>query len=114
MAKGRDTQDLSPREMLSLVPGLFLAGHEPSANIITSMFWHLLSVPSRYEALLADPDLGPKFLEETLRLEAPVFGMWRIASEDSIVGGQAVSAGQTALSDVPVGEPRRLALLRGR
>ncbi len=94
VAKGRDTQDLSPREMLSLVPGLFLAGHEPSANIITSMFWHLLSVPSRYESLLADPDLGPKFLEETLRLEAPVFGMWRIASEDSVVGGQPISAGQ--------------------
>jgi cytochrome P450 len=94
VAKGRDTQDLSPREMLSLVPGLFLAGHEPSANIITSMFWHLLSVPSRYDALLANPDLGPKFLEETLRLEAPVFGMWRIASEDSLVGGHSVSTGQ--------------------
>jgi cytochrome P450 len=94
VAKGRDTHDLTPREMLSLGPGLFLAGHEPSANIITSMFWHLLSVPERYEALKADPSLGPKFLEETLRLEAPVFGMWRIAGEDCVIGGQDVTAGQ--------------------
>jgi cytochrome P450 len=94
VAAGRDSYQLTPREMLSLVPGLFLAGHEPSANILTSMFWHLLSVPERYEALLADPALGPRYLEETLRLEAPVFGMWRISSEDAVVGGQDVSAGQ--------------------
>jgi cytochrome P450 len=94
VAKGRDTHDLTPREMLSLGPGLFLAGHEPSANIITSLFWHLLSVPERYEALKADLSLGAKFLEETLRLEAPVFGMWRIVGEDSVVGGQDVAAGQ--------------------
>ncbi|MGC1237392.1 MAG: cytochrome P450 [Acidimicrobiales bacterium] len=94
VAAGRDSYQLTPREMLSLVPGLFLAGHEPSANILTSMFWHLLSVPDRYEALLADPNLGPRYLEETLRLEAPVFGMWRISSEDAVVGGQEISAGQ--------------------
>jgi cytochrome P450 len=94
VAAGRDSYQLTPREMLSLVPGLFLAGYEPSTNIITSMFWRLLSVPERYEALQADPSLGPRFLEETLRLESPVFGMWRIASEDTLVGGQAIMAGQ--------------------
>jgi cytochrome P450 len=94
VAAGRDSYQLTPREMLSLVPGLFLAGHEPSTNIITSMFWRLLSVPERYEALQADPSLGPRFLEETLRLESPVFGMWRVASEDTLVGGQAIMAGQ--------------------
>ncbi|MGH3733515.1 MAG: cytochrome P450 [Acidimicrobiales bacterium] len=94
VAAGRDSYQLTPREMLSLVPGLFLAGHEPSANIITAMFWQLLCVPERYEALLADPDLGPRYLEETLRLEAPVFGMWRIASEEAVVGDQPVAAGE--------------------
>jgi cytochrome P450 len=94
VAQGRDTQELSPREMLSLVPGLFLAGFEPSAYFITSLLWRLLSVPERYEALRADLTLAPKFLEETLRIEAPVFGMWRIAAEDTVVGEQAISAGQ--------------------
>jgi cytochrome P450 len=96
VAKGRDTHDLSPREMLSLVPGLFLAGFEPSAYLIASLLWRLLSVPARYEALRDDPTLAPKFLEETLRLDAPVFGMWRIASEESVIGGQLISAGERA------------------
>ncbi|MGH3732164.1 MAG: cytochrome P450 [Acidimicrobiales bacterium] len=94
VAAGRDSYGLSPREMLSLVPGLFLAGHETSAHTITSLLWRLLCVPERYEALKADPSLGPRYLEETLRLEAPVFGMWRIASEDTVLGGETLKAGQ--------------------
>ncbi|MGC2169015.1 MAG: cytochrome P450 [Acidimicrobiales bacterium] len=94
VAKGRDTEDLSPREMLSLVPGLFLAGFQSSANFLASLLWRLLSVPERYEALREDPTLAPKFLEETLRLDAPAFGMWRVASKGTMIGGQAVGAGE--------------------
>jgi cytochrome P450 len=94
VAKGRDTEDLTPREMLSLVPGLFLAGFEPSAYLIASLLWRLLSVPERYESLRDDPALAPKFLEEALRLDAPVFGMWRIASKGTMIDGQAIGAGE--------------------
>ena len=45
IAKGRDDFDLSEREMLSLVPGLFLAGRGTLAHELTNTLWRLLSVP---------------------------------------------------------------------
>ncbi len=94
IAKGRDDFDLSEREMLSLVPGLFLAGHETLAHELTNTLWRLLSVPQRWASLVEDPSLGPKFFEEALRCDPAVYGMWRIATRDTELYGQSVAAGQ--------------------
>ena len=77
IARGRDEFNLSEREMLSLVPGLFLAGHETLAHELTNTLWRLLSVPERWDALVDDPSLGPQFFDEALRCDPTVYGMWR-------------------------------------
>ncbi|MGH9006759.1 MAG: cytochrome P450, partial [Acidimicrobiales bacterium] len=41
--------DLTDHELLSLVPGLFLAGHETTANMMANALWHLLRVPERWD-----------------------------------------------------------------
>jgi len=94
IAQGRDQFNLSEREMLSLVPGLFLAGHETLAHELTNVLWRLLSVPERWEALVEDPSLGPQFFDEALRCDPSVYGMWRIATRDTELFGQSVAAGQ--------------------
>lgn len=94
IAQGRDEFDLSEREMLSLVPGLFLAGHETLAHELTNVLWRLLSVPERWAALVEDPGLASAFFDESLRCDPSVYGMWRIATRDSELLGQSVSAGQ--------------------
>jgi cytochrome P450 len=94
IAKGRDEFDLSEREMLSLVPGLFLAGHETLAHELTNTLWRLLSVPQRWRSMVEDPSLGPKFFEEALRCDPTVYGMWRIATRDTELYGQSVAAGE--------------------
>ena len=94
IARGRDEFSLSEREMLSLVPGLFLAGHETLAHELTNVLWRLLSVPERWRALVADPSLGPQFFDEALRCDPSVYGMWRIATRDTELLGQSVQAGQ--------------------
>ncbi len=94
IARGRDEFNMSDREMLSLVPGLFLAGHETLAHELTNALWRLLSVPERWNALVADPNLGPQFFEEALRCDPSVYGMWRIATRDTQLFGQSVAAGQ--------------------
>jgi cytochrome P450 len=93
-AQSRDEFNLSEREMLSLVPGLFLAGHETLAHELTNVLWRLLSVPERWDALVADPSLGPQFFDEALRCDPSVYGMWRIATRDTVLFGQSVAAGQ--------------------
>ena len=94
IAQGRDQFNLSEREMLSLVPGLFLAGHETLAYELTNVLWRLLSVPERWRALVDDPSLAPQFFEEALRCDPSVYGMWRIATRDTQLLGQSVVAGQ--------------------
>jgi cytochrome P450 len=94
IARGRDEFDLSDREMLSLVPGLFLAGHETLAHELTNTLWRLLSVPERWDALVKDPSLGPQFFDEALRCDPSVYGMWRIAARDTELFGQSIAAGQ--------------------
>jgi cytochrome P450 len=94
IARGRDKYNLSEREMLSLVPGLFLAGHETLAHELTNVLWRLLSVPERWHALVEDPRLGPQFFDEALRCDPSVYGMWRIATRDTQLLGQTVLTGQ--------------------
>lgn len=84
---------LTPREMLSLVPGLFLAGHETIAQALAMGLYHLLSTRERWEALVAAPETVESVVEEALRLDGPVFGMWRNAVVDVELGGVTVPAG---------------------
>ena len=80
--------------MLSLVPGLFLAGHETLAHELTNVLWRLLSVPERWQSLVEDPSLAPTFFDEALRCDPSVYGMWRIATRDTELLGHHVAAGQ--------------------
>lgn len=80
--------------MLSLVPGLFLAGHETTAHVLANTLWQLLIVPDRWSALVADQTLASKFVEETLRRDSSVFGMWRIATVDLELSGSRINAGE--------------------
>jgi cytochrome P450 len=94
IARGRDEFSLSEREMLSLVPGLFLAGHETLAHELTNVLWRLLSVPERWRALVEDPSLAPAYFDEALRCDPSVYGMWRIATRDTKLLGQTILSGQ--------------------
>jgi cytochrome P450 len=87
-------ENLSDHELLSLVPGLFLAGHETTANVLANALWHLLSVPGRWERLVNDPSRIEATVEEILRLDTSVLGMWRNVTADSVIADVNIPAGQ--------------------
>ena len=47
--------------------------------------------------VLADRELIPDFVEETLRLLSPTNNMWRLATRDAEIGGFPVKAGELIL-----------------
>jgi len=49
------------------------------------------------DALIADPDMTPGFIEETLRYLAPVNNMWRLVKQDTQLGGHSLKAGEILL-----------------
>jgi len=88
-----ESEHLTRHEMLSLVPGLFLAGHETTAQSLAMGLLHLLSDRRRWWALVDDPSTVDAVVEEMLRVDSPVFGLWRNVTEDCVIADVSVPAG---------------------
>ncbi|GIE04287.1 cytochrome P450 [Paractinoplanes durhamensis] len=98
-----DAQDgrLGEAELIMTAQGLLVAGHETTANMIGKMVAMLLADRSRWESLLADRELIPSAVEESLRFDAnPNFGIPRYLSEPVEVAGQTLPAGTTVITNL--------------
>src|SRR3954470_4674155 len=85
--------ELTDFEMLSLFPGLMLAGHETSSNVICTGLANLLSRDGAYEAAQHDDASRARALEELLRFESAITGMPRRVVRDTVLGGTPLRAG---------------------
>ena len=74
-----------------------VAGNETTTKLIASSVRLLLAEPERMEALRAAPAAIAGFVEEALRLEPPVQGLYRTAVVDTEVGGVPIAAGEHLL-----------------
>ncbi|SNR90813.1 Cytochrome P450 [Haloechinothrix alba] len=84
---------LTHDEMLQMLVQFLVAGNETTTNLLTSIMFWLLTEPGLMAAVRADRALVPKVVEEVLRLEAPIQGLFRTATEDSEVGGITIPSG---------------------
>ncbi|EWM15421.1 cytochrome P450 [Kutzneria sp. 744] len=83
---------LSTDEVLAMALLLLVAGHETTANLISSGIRRLLTTPGLAEQLLADP---APVVEEMLRVDTPVMlGTSRFTTVDVEVGGVTIPAGE--------------------
>jgi cytochrome P450 family 130 len=69
------------------------AGHNSTTNALGNMLLYLARNSDAQSALRADPSGIPVAVEELLRFESPVQEMFRWATCDSELGGQAIGAG---------------------
>lgn len=92
-AQFANERPLTVSEMLSILSQLMIAGHETTTNALGGALVYILNEPGAAERFLADPDLLDNAVEEILRLEASTKGMWRIATEDTVIADVAVNAG---------------------
>jgi cytochrome P450 len=86
-------RQMSMREMVSIVLILLVAGNDSTALAMTSCMHRLVTTPGLQDALRADPAKIPNFIEEVLRLEAPVQGLYRRALADIEIGGMPIQKG---------------------
>ena len=92
-ARLEGVEPLSMPEMLNILEQLLVAGNETTTNLIASAMMLLLQDSSRMAALRADPSLIANFVEEALRTESPVQGLFRVATGDAEVGSVKIPAG---------------------
>jgi cytochrome P450 len=88
-----DGEPLSENEMLGMFSQFLVAGNETTTKLIASSVRILCEQPDLMARLREDPSLIAGFVEEALRLEAPVQGLFRTALTDTVVGGVDVPAG---------------------
>jgi cytochrome P450 len=89
-ADGEDS--LSTDEVISLLMTLVFAGHETTANLIGNAFLLLLHRPDLWKAVAGDPEFADAAVEETLRVDAPVQGMYRRTVAATELAGVTIPA----------------------
>lgn len=72
-------REITDAEILGMLGQLLVGGNETTTSLITNCVWRLLEDRSRWEAVVADPSLVEVAVEESLRFDPPVLGLWRKA-----------------------------------
>jgi cytochrome P450 len=92
-----DGEPLTDPEMLFMFTQFLVAGNETTTKLITASVATLLQRPELMARLRSEPALTPGFIEEVLRLEPPVQGLYRRATADAELGGVTIRAGDHLL-----------------
>ena len=84
---------LTTHEIITMIDHLFIGGNETTTFAITSALWIMLREPGLYELLRERRELVEVFVEESMRLESPTQGLFRLVAEDTEIAGTPLPAG---------------------
>jgi cytochrome P450 len=100
-----DGRQLDLRELMSILQQLLVAGNETTTTTLAAGMKLMIDHPELVAQLRAEPTLMGAFVEETLRIMAPIQTMFRRATEDVEIRGVTIPAG--ALVEVRFGAGNR-------
>lgn len=86
-------EPLSMHELQNLMHQLVTGGNETTTSAIAHGLWNLLKNPDEMAKLRADKSLVRNFVEETLRFETPVLGLFRQATQDVELSDTSIPKG---------------------
>jgi cytochrome P450 len=82
-----DEEPLTETELVIMLQGLILAGHESTTNMIGTGLLLLLENPSRWQILCEHPEYIPTTVEEILRFDAPIQMFARTTTREVTIDG---------------------------
>lgn len=88
-----DGDRLNEIELQSLVAFLFVAGHETTASLTSNTLFALLAHPEQWAAVVDEPALAARAVEEGLRWDGPLHSISRIALGPQVLDGVAIPDG---------------------
>ena len=80
-------------DVVRVTANLFAAGQETTVRLLGSALMLIAERPDLQALLRSEPERIPNFVEETLRIESPVKGDFRLARVPTTVGGVDIPAG---------------------
>jgi cytochrome P450 len=84
-------------EVVRVAANLFAAGQETTVRLLSSALMLIAEQPDLQQLLRREPTRIPNFIEETLRLESPVKGDFRLSRVPATLGGVEMPAGTTVM-----------------
>ena len=85
-----DGRRLTDPELLNILRQLLVGGNETTTSLITNLFWRILERPELYDELRDRPNLDAVAVEESLRFDAPVLGLYRTNTRELELHGVTI------------------------
>ena len=86
-----------PVDVARIAANLFSAGQETTVRLLSTALRLICDEPGLQQRLREHRELIPRFIEETLRIESPIKGAFRLALKTTTVGGVEIPAGSTVM-----------------
>jgi cytochrome P450 len=84
---------LSREQVIRFCFTLVVAGSETTTGLLGNLVWLMATYPEEYQALRRDPNRIEGFIEEALRFAGPPQRLFRIATQDTQLGGEQIKQG---------------------
>lgn len=92
-----DGELVDEADALSMLTQLLVGGNETTTSLITNMLWRLLEKPALWRAVCDDPNLVEAAVEESLRFDPPVLGLYRNTTRDVTLHDVTIPANSKVL-----------------
>ncbi|MGH3244595.1 MAG: cytochrome P450 [Trebonia sp.] len=86
-----------PLDVARIAANLFSAGQETTVRLLSTALRLICDEPGLQQRLRENRELIPRFIEETLRLESPIKGAFRLALKSTVLDGVDIPAGTTLM-----------------
>lgn len=93
-----DDEPFTMEELQDLMHQLTTGGFETTTAALTTGMWLLLRYPGELAKLRADRSLQRNFIEESLRFDSPVAGLWRTSACPTQLGGVEIPEGSSVMA----------------
>ncbi|MEZ5597382.1 MAG: cytochrome P450 [Pseudomonadales bacterium] len=93
----QDGRGLDDGEILGVLTQLLVGGNETTTSAITNMVWRLLERPALWARVVADESCHEAVVEESLRFDPPVLGLYRNTTRAVTLHGTTIPAGSKVM-----------------
>ncbi|MBW2418535.1 MAG: cytochrome P450 [Deltaproteobacteria bacterium] len=88
---------LADLEIVSVLLQFLVAGNETTTSLLGAWLQYALQSPAELAKVQADRSLLPNSIEEAVRLETPVSGMWRVTTRNVKLGDEEIPKGSMVM-----------------
>jgi cytochrome P450 len=89
--------DLTHEDMVALLVQLLVGGNETTTSLITNAVVRLAERPGLWDRLAREPELVDVAVEESLRFDSPVLGLFRTTTRPVVMSDAEIPAGEKVM-----------------